>query len=193
MVAERLPTPEEDPSPLERVVEPPHPLKETHDEKVENLPTNPPHSAPRSGGAEMQQEGPENPPAHPVAPSPSPEPAPRIRVKFSTLQDEVMQNGKSPITFLQLLGMDGYIRRGRAHLLSGYPKTGKTELILRAIQEWGADSVLYFTEESQETWEDRAYELGKLEERIDNLELVFALELNPGQVLEIMRGPPRRL
>jgi predicted ATP-dependent serine protease len=111
-------------------------------------------------------------------------------MRFSELQKDVMLHGISPIEFLPLLGMEGYIRKGRSHLLSAYPKMGKTELMLQAIQQWPNEQVIYFTEESQETWEDRAYELGRHGESIDNLELVFALGLDPAVVLKYMEALP---
>jgi predicted ATP-dependent serine protease len=49
---------------------------------------------------------------------------------------------------LPLLGQEGFIHKGRIHLLAGYPKVGKTELLFRfAIDLLDAHRVLYISEE----------------------------------------------
>jgi hypothetical protein len=58
---------------------------------------------------------------------------------------------------LPVLGRDGIVMRGCAHVLSGYPKFGKTTLLVQAMTEWLGDGlhVLYFTEESKQVWSRR--------------------------------------
>jgi predicted ATP-dependent serine protease len=49
---------------------------------------------------------------------------------------------------LPLLGQEGFIHKGRIHLLAGYPKAGKTELTFRfAIDTAHTQKVLYISEE----------------------------------------------
>jgi DNA repair protein RadA/Sms len=49
---------------------------------------------------------------------------------------------------LPLLGQDGFIYKGRIHLLAGYPKAGKTELSFRfAIDLAHTQKILYISEE----------------------------------------------
>lgn len=63
----------------------------------------------------------------------------------------------STLTFLPLLGVSGYIVQGWSHLLAGYPRTGKTALTVRLVQEWATAGtpVLYITEESDQLWAAR--------------------------------------
>src|SRR5205823_3612808 len=65
------------------------------------------------------------------------------------------------LPFLPLLSCDGYIVEGWSHVLAGYPRSGKTELLTRMVGEWLADgkSVLYVTEEPQSIWERRLADL----------------------------------
>ena len=52
------------------------------------------------------------------------------------------------IESLPLLGQEGFIHRGRVHLLAGYPKAGKTELSFRfAIDLAHTQKILYISEE----------------------------------------------
>ena len=67
---------------------------------------------------------------------------------------------------------------GFSHLLSGYPKCGKTELLARLVEEWTnqGQRVFYFTEEIQAIWQ---YRLHQKSSDFENLELVFALGQSP--------------
>lgn len=51
--------------------------------------------------------------------------------------------------------------RGWCHLLSGYPKTGKTELLARQVMEWGCQGLrsLFITEEPELLWGARLTQL----------------------------------
>ena len=67
---------------------------------------------------------------------------------------------------------------GFSHLISGYPKCGKTELFARLVEEWTNQGhrVCYFTEEIQAIWQ---YRLHQTSSDFENLELVFALGQSP--------------
>jgi hypothetical protein len=63
----------------------------------------------------------------------------------------------APPPSLPLLGQPGYIIEGWSHLLAGYPRCGKSELLARLCREWLARGkrVVYFTEEPRSIWEHR--------------------------------------
>jgi DNA repair protein RadA/Sms len=83
-----------------------------------------------------------------------------------------------PLDFLPLLNRDGYIVRGWSHLVAGYPRTGKTELLVECIPMWlrGGLRVLYFTEELRAMWKRR---LRALPGPWKGLRLVFGLGAQP--------------
>ena len=58
---------------------------------------------------------------------------------------------------LSFLGQPGYIIEGWSHLLAGYPRCGKTELLVRLCADWVRDghSVVYLTEEPRSIWQHR--------------------------------------
>ena len=58
---------------------------------------------------------------------------------------------------IPFLGCSGYIIQGWSHLVSGYPRVGKTELLVSCVAEWLSlgYQVLYITEEPQNLWEAR--------------------------------------
>jgi hypothetical protein len=84
---------------------------------------------------------------------------------------------------LPLLGQDGYILEGWSHLLAGYPKAGKTELLYAFVRGWvrAGHTVLYITEESERVWQ---YRLARDPALPRGLTLVFALGEQPDQLLE---------
>jgi hypothetical protein len=86
---------------------------------------------------------------------------------------------------LPLLGRDGYFVIGWSHLLAGYPRTGKTELLVRCIPEWLrlGQRVLLFTEEPREMWRQR---LHNRPGPWRGLRLVFALGNPPAEMLARM-------
>ena len=63
----------------------------------------------------------------------------------------------APPPSLPLLAQPGYIIEGWSHLLAGYPRCGKSELLVRLCREWLARGkrVAYFTEEPRSIWEHR--------------------------------------
>jgi uncharacterized ParB-like nuclease family protein len=99
--------------------------------------------------------------------------------------DAVELLAKSPaldLHYLPLLGREGYFVKGWSHLLSAYPRTGKTELLLRCIRQWlqEGETVLYFTEEPRPIWVHR---LRRNAGPWDGLRLVFGLAVDPAQLL----------
>jgi hypothetical protein len=79
---------------------------------------------------------------------------------------------------LPLLGQDGYIVQGWGHIVAGYPKCGKTELLARCVQGWcqSGTTVHWLTEESESVWTQR---LARWSETPDGLFLTFALGTDP--------------
>lgn len=110
-----------------------------------------------------------------------------VRVNAGELQRDVIQNGTSPLKRLPMLGVveQSPIIRGFSHLLSAYPKTGKTELLARLASEWSAEGlrVLYVTEEPQRIWAAR---LQNLPLGFDTLDLVFALGMTAPDIKEVI-------
>ena len=102
-------------------------------------------------------------------------PLPRIAV--ATLQREALSGNVPAMKRLPLLGTvdQSPFISGWSHLLSGYPKAGKTELLTRLMHEWAMaeESILFFTEEPQAVWWARLATLGSF----DNLDvnMVFAM------------------
>src|SRR5439155_148454 len=56
--------------------------------------------------------------------------------------------------YLPLLGRDGYIVAGWSHLISSFPRRGKTELLYQSIRAWlqAGHTVLYLSEEPRTVW-----------------------------------------
>jgi predicted ATP-dependent serine protease len=62
------------------------------------------------------------------------------------------------IEHLPVLGVDGYVVKGWTHLLAGWWRLGKTELMAAAVLPWlrSGQRVLWITEEPDSLWADRA-------------------------------------
>ncbi|MCM8750693.1 bifunctional DNA primase/polymerase, partial [Thermomicrobiaceae bacterium CFH 74404] len=89
---------------------------------------------------------------------------------------------------LPLLSQDGYVIEGWSHLVAGYPKAGKTELVYACVREWvrAGRSVLWLTEESELVW---AHRLRRDPALPRGLRLVFGLGERPDRLLDrAMRG-----
>lgn len=115
--------------------------------------------------------------------SPSPGDAPsgpdsrRAIPEFSAaeLRQQGIERGlKERLPSLPFLGQEGIIIRGASHLLSGYPKTGKSTLLAHVVGEWKAERVLWLSEEPQQKWEER---LARLPEDYARLSLAICLAL----------------
>jgi hypothetical protein len=100
-------------------------------------------------------------------------------VNLSDLQTKAIEKGEQVVSFLPVLGQDKFIVKGWSHILAGYPKTGKTELIVRLIAEWPEEKILYFTEEPEGVWEARLRELPKTYQHV---KLYFGLGVSPLEI-----------
>lgn len=103
----------------------------------------------------------------------------------SEVRAKGLLEGETGLEFLPLLGQTGFIVKGWSHLIAGYPKAGKTELLTRLVGEWRDEKVLYFTEEPRSVWAAR---LAKLEGSWEHVTLVFALGAEPEDILERITG-----
>jgi hypothetical protein len=106
-------------------------------------------------------------------------------VNAAILQAEAITQGIPPVTFKAFLGRDGYIVKGWSHLVAAFPKTGKTELMVRALADWQDDKVLYVTEEPRSVWQAR---LLKLPQKYTHLDLFFGLGVSPEEIFERIKG-----
>lgn len=109
---------------------------------------------------------------------------PDREARAADLQAQAKTEGKGSLEGLPLLGQPGFIYKGLAHLLAGFPKAGKTELLARAAAEWQGESVLWLTEEPQAIWEAR---LRRLPEAYGHVTLFFALGCPRQELLERIR------
>ena len=69
--------------------------------------------------------------------------------------------------YLPVLGVDGYIVKGWSHLLAGWWRLGKTEILAAVVAVWlrlGL-KVLWLTEEPDSLWADRADMIDELTSR----------------------------
>lgn len=96
------------------------------------------------------------------------------------LRREAAERGDTSLPFLSFLGQGGYMVRGWSHIVAGYPKAGKTELIARLCLEWRSESIAYFTEEPESVWEAR---LAALPDGWSHVNLIFALGARPEAIL----------
>src|SRR5207253_1762830 len=78
-----------------------------------------------------------------------------LEINAEALRQEVADKGGSSLTMLPLLGQEKFFVKGWSHMLAGYPRAGKTELMIRAVTEWPGEKILYLTEEAQNLWEAR--------------------------------------
>jgi hypothetical protein len=98
------------------------------------------------------------------------------RVGAQELQRRALAGEMPPVERLPFLGnleASPFVM-GWAHLLSGYPKAGKTELVTRLAMGWNQQGVgvLYITEETESVWAAR---LARLPKSFHNVALVFAM------------------
>src|SRR4029077_19392885 len=96
--------------------------------------------------------------------------------------DLAAASGDLQVDYLPLLGQEGYLVRGWSHIIAGYPRTGKTELVTACCRDWLAmgERVLYLSEEPRSVWEHR---LCRAPEAWAGLRLVFALGVPPLDLL----------
>jgi len=93
------------------------------------------------------------------------------------------------IEYLPLLGVDGYISKGWTHMLAGWWRLGKTEMMAAVILPWLRLGlrILWITEEPDSVWADRADMFDEIYDpvRWENLTLVDALSAPPAALLEL--------
>ncbi|HWG41534.1 MAG TPA: AAA family ATPase [Gemmataceae bacterium] len=99
---------------------------------------------------------------------------------------ELQDQRAEELSYLPLLGRPGYIVQRWSHVLAGYPRSGKTELLFATVCAWLQEgrSVLYFTEEGRVLWQQR---LERQRVPCGGLTLVFGLGELPGNLLARMR------
>jgi len=106
-------------------------------------------------------------------------------VNLATLQADAKNSEKPPLSFLPVLGQERFIVSGWSHLIAGYPKAGKTELVVRIIAEWSEERILYVTEEPESVWDARMQELP---ENYGHVTLYFGLGVKPAEILDRVGG-----
>jgi len=93
---------------------------------------------------------------------------------------------ETSLNYLPVLGRERVIVKGWGHIIAGYPKAGKTELIARTIAEWEDEQILYFTEEAESLWRTRVLNLPECY-RLNHVTLCFALGASPDAILKRIR------
>jgi hypothetical protein len=90
------------------------------------------------------------------------------------------------LPFLPLLSIDGYFVKGWSHLVSGYPRVGKTDLLLACCRQWlrMGERVLYITEEPVTIWQHR---LKMWSGDWTNLQVAFGLGADPALLRKLAR------
>ena len=101
------------------------------------------------------------------------------KVNAKILRDEVLASGVVELPYLPLLDQRGYLVEGWTHLIAGYPKVGKTQLLVQLCMSWAPRTVLYITEEPKQVW---GYRLATLEEW-EHGTILPAMGLPPQQIL----------
>lgn len=86
------------------------------------------------------------------------------------------------LPYLPLLGEPGWFVEGWSHLVAGYPRVGKTDLLTAILRSWldAGHSVVYITEEPRLIWEVR---LATSEGDWSRLNVVFGLGAEPDALL----------
>lgn len=90
------------------------------------------------------------------------------------------------LPFLPLLSIDGYFVKSWSHLVSGYPRVGKTDLLLACCRQWlrMGERVLYITEEPVTIWQHR---LKMWSGDWTNLQVAFGLGADPALLRKLAR------
>ncbi len=110
----------------------------------------------------------------------------RLReVNLAHLQAGAKKGDTPPLTFFPVLGQDRLIVKGWSHLIAGYPKAGKTELVVRMIAEWPEERILYITEEPESVWYARMRELP---ETYSHVTLFYGLGVKPAEILNRIKN-----
>ncbi|NLD74870.1 MAG: hypothetical protein GX649_19395 [Chloroflexi bacterium] len=75
--------------------------------------------------------------------------------------------------------------KGWCTLVAGYPKAGKTELVVRLCHAWKEERILYVTEEPESIWCAR---LAGLPDGWGHVTLLFGLGVEPAVLREEIRA-----
>jgi hypothetical protein len=101
---------------------------------------------------------------------------------------EARQRVAEVIEYLPVLGYDGYFVKGWTHLLAGFWRLGKTEMMAAIILPWLRLRlrVLWITEEADSIWVDRADQIEETYPPVswDGLRLVDAMSATPEALLD---------
>ena len=108
-------------------------------------------------------------------------------VNAEDLRGQVKAGGKPSLTFLPLLAQEGFFVKGWSHIVAAYPKSGKTELLIRVLSEWSQESILYITEEPRNVWEARLENLpGSY--NLNHVTISFGLGKTPNEILDRIKS-----
>ena len=96
------------------------------------------------------------------------------------------------LDYLPLLGQEGYLVRRWSHLVAGYPRSGKTELLSACCRDWLAlgERVLYLTEEPLDIWRPR---LARAQEAWKGMKLVTAFGMGLAAIHKRLRDGPESI
>ena len=141
---------------------------------------------PKSVVEMLRQQAASNGAAHKAAPRNAPrvkradEPPPQLDEIDAA--DLAASDEDPELQHLRLLKRPGYLVRGWSHLLAGYPRCGKTELLAECCPGFVEDGekVLYLTEEPRSIWRQR---LTRIPGPWAGVRLVFALGATPLDLL----------
>jgi hypothetical protein len=101
---------------------------------------------------------------------------------------EARQRVAEVIEYLPVLGYDGYFVKGWTHLLAGFWRLGKTEMMAAIILPWLRLGlrVLWITEEADSIWVDRADQIDETYPPVswDGLMLLDAMSATPEALLD---------
>ena len=106
-------------------------------------------------------------------------------INAAELQRRAKEDPGPALTFHPLLGRERFMVKGWSHLLASYPKTGKTELMIRVVAEWPLERVLYITEEPESAWKAR---LKQLLEVYSHVSLYYGLGVKPREILDRIKA-----
>jgi hypothetical protein len=125
---------------------------------------------------------------HGPGPEPHPDEEPPPQLDEVDAAELAAEGEGADLDFLPLLGREGYIVRGWSHLLAGYPRCGKSELLCECCAAWlqAGEKILFITEEPRSIWRRR---LNQAPGPWAGMRLVFGLGALPAALLgRIKRG-----
>jgi Bifunctional DNA primase/polymerase, N-terminal len=127
---------------------------------------------------------------------PKPQPVPAAPVEIATPDAgprvfsiaEARLHSKDSLEYLPVLGADGYIVKAWSHLLAGWWRLGKSELMAATVLPWlrAGLRVVWLTEEPDSIWADRADTCDEIYAAVpwENLILIDAMSATPAELLD---------